>query len=60
MSHIYNATVTAKDGQRDAEDIAKRRAWDDGYKALLVVRSHRVGLPTSTTWAVELVVEKRA
>lgn len=46
--------------QRDAEDKARRTAWDDGYRTLLVLRSHHVGPVWLHRWSVELVVEKRA
>jgi hypothetical protein len=60
MTGTYTVTVTYATTQLDAEDIAKRRALADGYRCLLVLRSHRIGLPTSTAWSVEMVVEKRA
>jgi hypothetical protein len=46
--------------QRDAEDKARRLAWNDGYKTLLVLRSRHVGPVWLHRWSVDLVVEKRA
>ena len=57
MSSTYTWTGPAP-SQLDAEDIAKRRARDDGYRSLMVHRSHRAVI--AGQWTVTLVVERRA
>ena len=52
--------ITDTPDQRDAEDKARRQAERDGYRTLLVVRSHHVGPVQMHRWNVELIVEKRA
>jgi hypothetical protein len=44
--------------QLDAEDIAKRRAREDGYRTVGVDRSHRAVL--AGQWTVVLLVERLA
>lgn len=55
MTSTYTWTGAAST-QLDAEDIAKRRARDDGFRWLMVHRSHRAVL--AGEWTVILVVEK--
>lgn len=60
MTTTMTVPITDTPDQRDAEDKARRIAWDDGYRVLLVLRSHHVGPVWMHRWSVDLVVEKRA
>lgn len=60
MTTTMTVPVEGVEGQRDAEDKARRIAWDDGYRTLLVHRSRHVGPAWMHRWSVDLVVEKRA
>ncbi len=44
---------------KDAEDIARRRAREDGYDTLQVVKSHPLPMPFKDRWVVTLEVAKR-
>jgi hypothetical protein len=56
MSSEYRITVNAQN-ERDAEDIARRRALDDGYRPTpKPARVIRVAPPVPVRWAVQLEV----
>lgn len=57
MTSTYTISVDALTAT-DAPDIASRRARDDGYRVLAVIRVHAIGPQPSRRWSVELSVVK--
>lgn len=60
MTSTYSLTVIALTRQ-DAEDIARRRAREDGYRGMHRARVTNVDKPVEgkrTRWAVELPVDR--
>lgn len=61
MTSTYTVTVVALT-ERDAGDIARRRAAEDGYRAVRVESVSNVGAPSRMNamraWAVSLAVVK--
>lgn len=57
MTSTYTLTVQA-DSPEDAQDIAKRRARDDGYAVRTVRRVVRLAHLGPRAWSVELAVTR--
>lgn len=59
MTSLYAVTVDADNG-KDAEDIARRRAREDGFTVVQLVRAFRSAPLAGRRWTVELAVERTA